>query len=214
MLIQIQIGIQSLIRAYLSSSLQKLILLYSSTKVNIRLIILLRYPLFYIGSPLGVARQRFYAIVLQSRRSPYTSIVTCVPPYTRQCELRSPSRRISPSASLIATSILGQALMRGPLFYRLQILIIIISSPTSQSQRAAIKGLYCFSFQFIILILQLTIKQIFVIGLVLYRRQNPLRQYINLVNLLYTSSYIIKTQYSSSIILLKKGQVFPQFIFL
>ena len=214
MLIQIQIGIQSLIRAYLSSSLQKLILLYSSTKANIRLIILLRCPLFYIGSPLGVARQRFCAAVLQSRCSPYASIVTCVPPYARQCELRSPSRRISPSTLLIATSILGQALMQGPLFYGLQMLIIIISSPTSQSQRAAIKGLYYFSFQFIILILQLTIKQIFIIGLVLYRRQNPLRQYVNLVNLLYTSSYIIKTQCSSSITLLKKGQVFPQFIFL
>ena len=140
MLIQIQIGMQSLIRAYLSSSLQKLILLYSSAKANVRLITLLRYPLFYIGSPLGVARWRFCATVLQSRCSPYASIVTCVPPYTRWCELRSPSRRISPSNLLIAISILGQALMQGPLFCRLQMLMIIISSPTSQSQRATIKG--------------------------------------------------------------------------
>ena len=142
LLIQIRIGIQSLIRAYFLTIPQKLTFLYRSGDINIRLITLSYSPLFYIGSPFSVASIRPLALVLASRHSAYSLLATCFPPYIRQQALKSPRSIISPLASLIAVLTSSHILIQRLSLYRLQILIIITSSPSRRPQRAIVKGPY------------------------------------------------------------------------
>ena len=111
LLIQIQIGIQSLIRAYSLTILQKLTFLYKFRDINVRLITLSYSPLFYIGSPFSIASTRPLVLVSASRRSAYSSLAIYFPPYVRQWALKSPKSIISPLASLIAILTLGYILI-------------------------------------------------------------------------------------------------------
>ena len=178
----------SLVRAYSLIILQKLIFLYRFGDINMRSIILSCCPLFYISSLFSIVSIRPLELVLASKYSAYSSLAIYLPPYLKQWALKSPRSIISPLASLIAVLTLGYVLIQGPSPYKLQTLIIIVFSSFRYSQRAIIKGLYYLRFQYIVLIFQLIIKQIFVIGRALYISVKPLRQYINLVYLLYTNS--------------------------
>ena len=146
LLIQIRIGIWSLIRAHSLTIPQKLTFLYRSSGINVRLITLSYSPLFYIGSPLSMASIRPLALVSASRRSACSLLATCFLPYIRQQALKSPRSIISPLASLIAVLTSGHVLIQGLSLYRLQTLIIVTSSPSRRTQRAIVKGLYYLRF--------------------------------------------------------------------
>ena len=111
LLIWMRIGIQSLIRAYSLTILQKLTFLYRFRDINVRLITLSYSPLFHIGSPLSIASIRPLASVSASRRSAYSSLAIYFPPYIGQQALKSPKSIISPLASLIAVLTLGYVLI-------------------------------------------------------------------------------------------------------
>ena len=151
-------------------------------------------PFFHIDFSFSVVSIKLLALVLAKKYSTCSSLAIYFPPYTKQQALKSPRSIISPLASLIAVLTLGHILIQGPSPHRLQILIIIIFSPFRRTQRAIVKGLYYLYFQYIILIFQLIIKQTFIIGRALYVNINPLKQYIDLVCLLYTSSQTVRTQ--------------------
>ena len=119
LLIQIQIGIQSLIRAHFLTIPQKLTFLYRSSDINIRLITLSYSPLFYIGSPLSVASIRPLVSVSASRRSACSSLAMYFLPHIRWQVLKLLRSIISPLASLIAILTLGQVLIQGPSLYKL-----------------------------------------------------------------------------------------------
>ena len=146
LLIQMRIGIQSLIRAYSLTILQKLTFLYRSGNINVRLITLSYSPLFYIGSPFSIASTRPLVLVSASRRSACSSLAIYFLPYIRQQALKSPRSIISPLASLIAVLTSSYILIQGLSLRRLQTLIIITSSPSRRTQRAAVKGPYYLRF--------------------------------------------------------------------
>ena len=133
LLIQMRISIQSLIRAYSLTILQKLTFLYRSGDINVRSITLSYCPLFYIGSPFSIVSIRPLASILARRRSACSSLAIYFPPYVRQQVLKSPKSIISPLASLIAVLTSSYILIQGPSPYRLQTLIIIVFSPFRRS---------------------------------------------------------------------------------
>ena len=133
LLIWMQIGIQSLIRAYSLTILQKLTFLYRSSDINVRLITLSYYPLFYIGSPFSIVSIRPLALVLARRHSAYSLLAIYFLPYIRQWALKSPRSITSPLASFIAVLTSSYILIYRPSLRRLQILIIIIFSPSRRT---------------------------------------------------------------------------------
>ena len=146
LLIWIQTGIQSFIRAYSLTILQKLTFLYRSRDINIRSITLSYCPLFYIGSPFSIASTRPLVLVSAKRRSACSLLAIYFSPQIGWWVLKLPRSIISPLASLIAVLTSSYILIYGLSLYRLYILIIITSSPFRRTQRAIVKGPYCLRF--------------------------------------------------------------------
>ena len=91
--------------------------------------------------------------------------------------------------------------------------MIITSSPSRRTQRAAVKGPYCLRFQCAKSIFLLIIKQTFVVGRASYVSVKPLGQYVDLVYLLYAGSWTARTWWSAGVTLSKKGRHAPWFAF-
>ena len=101
---------------------------------------------------------------------------------------------------------------RTPLTLRLYILIIYTSPLYIQIIITIISGLTaCYNYKDRLIAL-LIIKHISMVAFGLYRSWNPQRQYVNCVQVLQYSSYIVRIQYFSRSRLFSKGLIRRQFV--
>ena len=121
----IQIGIQSKVSTYSSLGLYLLSLQYRPLSINIRLIILLEVPYYYIITPRGVANLRPQVSIALSRYFTYCLAAIQIPPYHGQQRFISPSRidSIPLASSKLITNIIF-SIYRTPSTIGLYILII------------------------------------------------------------------------------------------
>ena len=111
LLIWMQMGMWSFVRAYSSTMPQKLTFLYRFGDINVKSITLSCSPLFYIGSPFSIANTKPLILVLARKHSVYFLLAIYFLFYIKWQALKSPKSIISPLASLIVILTLGYVLI-------------------------------------------------------------------------------------------------------